>query len=155
MNECICNEYDGKGRSVCGVPCPEHSPPPPANQAEKGLIDEAVKVYIQTMNADPELKPWQNGLPNFHAEGFKAAIRFATLAERKACGEKAVEREKLWLDYKKTRDMYDIAAAMAGDKEALASDWDSMRALKDKKDALIKKLGETAPKQIESRGGVQ
>jgi len=24
--ECICSEWDGKGRSVCGFPCPVHKP---------------------------------------------------------------------------------------------------------------------------------
>jgi hypothetical protein len=29
LMECICIDYDGKGWSVCGQPCPLHQPPMP------------------------------------------------------------------------------------------------------------------------------
>ena len=47
--ECICNDYDGKGVSTCGFPCPVHKP----QNAEVLREIENLKV-----DARPEIKDW-------------------------------------------------------------------------------------------------
>ena len=48
-DECICNDYDGKGVSTCGFPCPVHKP----QNAEVLREIENLKV-----DARPEIKDW-------------------------------------------------------------------------------------------------
>lgn len=45
---CICIEYDGKGKSVCGFPCPVHAPKPEQGEIQKRPKDEdAVRRRVE------------------------------------------------------------------------------------------------------------
>lgn len=44
---CICAEWDGKGWSVCGVPCPEHNKLP--KEEVKKIMEEDRKAVAQFM----------------------------------------------------------------------------------------------------------
>lgn len=44
---CICAEWDGKGWSVCGVPCPEHNKLP--KKEVKKIMEEDRKTVEQFM----------------------------------------------------------------------------------------------------------
>lgn len=43
MDNCICAEWDGKGWSVCGVPCMEHITIAELDEGIKGSIEFAIE----------------------------------------------------------------------------------------------------------------
>ena len=49
IDNCICNEWDGKGRSACGFPCPVHY-----KMSWERPIEEEILTYVRHMAENME-----------------------------------------------------------------------------------------------------
>lgn len=75
--ECICTEYDGRGRSVCGIECPQHpinGECPDCKKAKTHNNRECFNCYAKSENLKKTYSTRQLELADYHLVGCFQAL---------------------------------------------------------------------------------